>query len=126
MMKWNLAVPLFFALFCSACATPQSVAQNFITAMFSGDSDKAAQYLHIANRSDTDEIVFVKEVILPPFMRKFQNLAAQNGGVSEITIDSVHEEDNRAIVSYLVRFENGTTQSDTITLQKDSSWYVLR
>lgn len=125
-MKWKLAIPVFFALICAACSTPQSVTQNFVLAMSNGDSDKAMEYLHIADRNNIDEIVFIKEVILPTFMRKFLRLSSHNGGVASVQIDSVQESGNRAKVLYSVQFNNGKTIKDSLWLQKDSGWYVLR
>ncbi|MDE7255896.1 MAG: DUF4878 domain-containing protein, partial [Helicobacter sp.] len=113
-------------LICSACSTPQSVTQNFVLAMANGDSDKAMEYLHIADRNNIDEIVFIKEVILPTFMRKFLRLSSHNGGVANVQIDSVQENGNRAKVLYSVQFKNGRTIKDSLWLQKDSGWYVLR
>lgn len=126
---------IFFLFGCGdSNSKPEDLGQEFITALYSGDGDKAVKLIDFealkkGNKKavDADEKEFVTEKI-KSMSASVKEKADKAGGIKEIKLDKAeyNKERDKVRCTYVITFnKDNLTKNENVKLfKKDDKWYI--
>ena len=111
------------AVSCSKSSSPKDVVTTYLQAMKSKNYEKAADCFYIEGTKD--EVKEAKAQLVG-LIEKGGKSIEEKGGIKSFKINSVEEEDDKAVVKGEITYGNGEVDDDEEieTKKVDGKWYI--
>ena len=125
MKKFLLALIAIFVL--AGCGSdPKSVAEDFIRALYEGDSKTLVDAIDIPdkNRSDDGSMQMINGKLIQ-MAGAGKEEASKRDGLKGVSGELQNSDEKSALVKVAVSFKNGTNRTESVKLvKKDGKWKV--